>query len=240
MVEEELTRLEKEEIIEPVQFAEWAAPIVPVLKKEKKSLRICGDFKQTVNRASKLDKYPIPKIEDLFAKMSGGKTFTKLDMSQAYQQVPLEKNSRKYVVINTHRGLFQYNRLPFGVSSAPGIFQRIMESLLSDIPFVAVYIDDILVTGPTDDQHLSTLEEVLKRLQEAGLLLKEKKCIFMAESVTYLGFRIDAQGLHPVPEKVKAVQEAPKPQNVTELKSYLGLLSFQISTKFVNSPGSSL
>ena len=238
MVEEELARLEKEEIIEPVQFAEWAAPIVPVLKKEKKSLRICGDFKQTVNRASKLDKYPIHKIEDLFAKMSGGKTFTKLDMSQAYQQVPLEKNSRKYVVINTHRGLFQYNRLPFGVSSAPGIFQRIMESLSSDIPFVAVYIDDILVTGPTDDQHLSTLEEVLKRLQEAGLLLKEKKCIFMAESVTYLGFRIDAQGLHPVPEKVKAVQEAPKPQNVTELKSYLVL--FQISTKFVNSPGSSL
>ena len=101
-----------------------------------------------------------------------------------------------------------------------------MESLLSDIPFVAVYIDDILVTGPTDEQHLSTLEEVLKRLQEAGLLLKEKKCIFMAESVTYLGFRIDAQGLHPVPEKIKAVQEAPKPQNITELKSYLGLLSY--------------
>ena len=96
IVEEELARLKKEGIIEPVQFAEWAAPIVPVLKKEKKSLHICGDFKQTVNRASKLDKYPIPKIEDLFAKMSGGKTFTKLDMSQAYQQVPLEKNSRKY------------------------------------------------------------------------------------------------------------------------------------------------
>ena len=92
MVEEELAHLEKEGIIEPVQFAEWAAPIVPVLKKEKKSLRICGDFKQTVNRASKLDKYPIPKIEDLFAKMCGGKTFTKLDMSQAYQQVgPLGK-----------------------------------------------------------------------------------------------------------------------------------------------------
>ncbi len=103
MVEDKLERLLKEGIIEPVQFAEWAAPIVPVFKQDKKSLCICGDFKQTVNRASKLDTYPIPKIEDLFAKMSSGKTFTKLDMSQAYQQIPLEESSRKYVVVNTHR-----------------------------------------------------------------------------------------------------------------------------------------
>ena len=78
MVEEELDRLQREDIIEPVQFAEWAAPIVPVVKKDKKSLRICGDFKRTVNSASKLDKYPIPKIEDLFAQLTGGKKFTKL------------------------------------------------------------------------------------------------------------------------------------------------------------------
>ena len=125
-VEAELERLEREGIIQPVQFANWAAPIVPVLKNDK-SVRICGDFKLTVNQASKLDRYPIPKIEDLFAKMSGGKT-SKLDMSQAYQQIVLEEESRKYVVINTHRVLFQYNRLPFGVSSAPGIFQRVMEA----------------------------------------------------------------------------------------------------------------
>ena len=225
-VEDELQRLEKEGIIQPVQFADWAAPIVPVIKADKKSLRICGDFKQTVNRASKLDKYPIPKIEDLFAKLAGGKTFSKLDMSQAYQQIPLEEESRKYVVINTHRGLFQYNRLPFGVSSAPGVFQRVMESLLNGIPHVVVYLDDILVTGPTEAEHLAALEEVLKRLQAAGLLLKREKCTFMAPSVIYLGHKIDAQGLHPIPEKVKAVQEAPKPNNVTELKSYLGLLSY--------------
>ena len=112
-VEQELDRLTKEGIIEPIQFADWAAPIVPVMKKDGTSLRICGDFKVTVNQVSKLDKYPITRINDLFAQLAGGKRFTKLDMSQAYQQLVLEEDSRKYVVINTHRGLFRYNRLPF-------------------------------------------------------------------------------------------------------------------------------
>lgn len=225
-VEAELERLQKEGIIQPVQYADWAAPIVPVWKADKESIRICGDFKVTVNQASKLDRYPIPKIEDLFSGLAGGKTFSKLDMSQAYQQIPLAEESRKYVVINTHRGLFQYNRLPFGVSSAPGVFQRVMESLLQGVPHVVVYLDDILVTGPTDEEHLAALEEVFKRVQDAGLRLKREKCTFMASAVAYLGHKIDSQGLHPLPDKVRAVQEAPTPGNVTELKSYLGLLSY--------------
>ena len=105
-VEEELEHLEKEGIIEPVQFAEWAAPIVPVIKSDHVSIHLCGNFKQTVNQASKLDKYPIPKIEDLFAKLGGGRSLTKLDMLQAYQQLVLDEESRKYVVINTHRVFF--------------------------------------------------------------------------------------------------------------------------------------
>ena len=230
-VEEELAQLQKQGIITPIQFADWAAPIVPVLKADKKTVRICGDFKMTVNQASRLDKYPIPKIEDLFAKMSGGTKFTKLDLSQAYQQVRLDEESKKYVVINTHKGLFQYNRLPFGVSSAPGIFQRVMESLLGNIPGVVVYIDDILITGKADEEHLVALEEVLERLQKAGLRLKKPKCVFMAASVQYLGHRIDAQGLHPKPEKVEAVKNAPRPKNVMELNTYLGLLSYY--TKFL-------
>ena len=129
-VEAELQRLTEQGILQPVQFADWAAPIVPVLKADKQSIRICGDFKLTVNQASKLDRYPIPRIEDLFAKLSGGQSFTKLDMSQGYQQVELDEDSRKYVTINTYKGLFQHNRLPFGGSSAPGIFQRVMESIL--------------------------------------------------------------------------------------------------------------
>ena len=127
-----MDKLTKLGIIEPIQFAEWAAPVVAVLKSDKKSIRICGDIKLTVSSASKVDRYPIPKTDDLFAtlgQLGGGQKFTKLDMSQAYMQIPLSEDSKQYVVINTHRGLFRYNRLPFGIASAPGIF-------LKDIPGV--------------------------------------------------------------------------------------------------------
>ena len=93
----------------------------------------------------------------------------KLDLKQAYQQVLLTEESWKYVVVNTHCGLFRYNRLPFGVSSAPEVFQHVMDGLLKAIPGVIVYIDDILVTGKTEQGHLAALEEVLQRLGEAGL-----------------------------------------------------------------------
>ena len=128
-VEEELARLVKMEVIEPVQFADWAVPVVPILKRDK-TVRLCGDFKITVNPVSKLDRHPIPRVEDLLASLAGGTLFTKLDLSQ---QVKLDENSKQLVIINTHKGLFRYMRLPFGVSSAPGIFQRIMESLLQQV-----------------------------------------------------------------------------------------------------------
>lgn len=159
-VDKELERLQKEGTIESVQFAEWAAPIVAVLKQ---FVRICGDFSVTVNPVSKLDRYPIPKVEDLFARLCKGKHFSKLDLSQAYQQLPLEEDSKKYVVINTHRGLFRYTKLPFGISSAPGIFQRVI-SILQGIEGVVVYLDDILITGQTKEAHLKALDEVLSRL----------------------------------------------------------------------------
>ena len=200
--EEELHRLVQEGILEPIQYADWAAPIVPVWKNDKESIRVCGDFKLTVNKVARLDRYPIPRIEDLLTKLAGGKRFSKLDMSQAYQQLLLDESSRQYVVINTHKGLFRYSRLPFGVSSAPGIFQRVMENLLQDIPGVVVYIDDVLITGPDESGHVVVLEEVLRRMEQAGLRLSKGKCLFMAPSVEYLGYKIDADGLHPLPEKV--------------------------------------
>ena len=171
-VETELERLTREGIIEPVQFADRAAPIVPVLKSDKESLLLCGDYKLTVNQASKLDQYPIPRVEDLFSALSGGNTFLKLDMRQAYQQIELDEESKQFVVVNTHKGLFRYNRLPFGVSAAPAIFQRVMESLLQGMTGVVAYLDDILVTGKTEEEHLTRLEEVLSRLERAGLRLK--------------------------------------------------------------------
>ena len=225
-VNEELQRLQEEGTIEPVEFAEWAAPIVAVLKRDRNSVRICGDFSVTVNPVSKLDRYPIPKVEDLLARLSKGKHFSKLDLSQAYQQLPLEEDSKKYVVINTHRGLFRYTRLPFGISSAPAIFQRVIESILQGIEGVIVYLDDILITGKTTEAHLKALDEVLSRLDTAGLRVKRSKCEFMKPSVTYLGHRIDVDGLHPLPDRVTAIREAPAPKSVSQLKSYLGMLTY--------------
>ena len=172
-------------------------PLIAVLKADKKSVRLCGDLKVTVNPVAKLDRYPVPKVEDLFATLSGGKLFTKLDLRHAYQQLLLDDDSKKYVVVNTTKGLFQYTRLPYGISSAPGIFQREMEHHFQGIPKVVVYLDDILVTGEDEQSHLRTLETVLKRLSESGLRVKQSKCLFMAPMVLFLGHRIDADGLHP-------------------------------------------
>ena len=129
-----------------------------------------------VNQASKMDRYTIPKVEDLFATLTGGKSFTKLALSQAYQQIELEETSKNYVVIDTNKGLFRYTRLPYGVSSAPGLFQQAMENLLQGLPHVVVYIDDILATGNSNESHLANLCEVLVSLEDAGLRLKKKMC----------------------------------------------------------------
>ena len=224
-IEKELNRLQKLGIISPVPHADWAAPIVPILKRDG-SLRLCGDYKVTVNQALTPDTYPLPHVEDIFAVLQGGTLFTKLDLSQAYQQLPLHSDSKKFTTINTHKGLFQYECLPFGISTAPSIFQRLMESLLCDLPNVCVYIDDILISGKTEADHLCNLELVLSRLSSAGITLKRSKCIFATTSVEYLGHIIDNKGLHPSPSKIQAIQQAPASTNVIELRAFLGLVNY--------------
>ena len=224
-IEKELDRLLVTDVIERVSFSKWAAPVVAVTKSDG-SVRLCGDYKLTVNPVSLLDQYPLPRVEDLFAQLSGGKTFTKLDLSHAYHQLKLSPESRDLTTINTHKGLFRYKRLPFGVSSAPAIFQRTMETLLQGLNHVTVYIDDILVTGTSYTDHLHNLQEVLKRLHKAGARLRKDKCSFMSAQVKYLGYVIDERGLHPNPERVKAIVEAPTPRSTSELKSFLGLLNY--------------
>ena len=164
--------------------------------------------------------------QDLFATLAGDKTFTKLDLAHAYQQIPLEESSKQYVTINTHKGLYQYNRLPFGVAAAPSIFQRTLENLVQGIPHVSIYLDDILVTGTSEAEHLDTLDQVLNRLETAGLRLKQCKCAFMLESVNYLGHKISQKGLQPTEEKVRAITEASPPTNVSQLRSFLGLINY--------------
>ena len=137
-IEVELRRLEMSGVIRPVPFADWAAPIVPIVK-EDGTVRICGDYKLTVNQGSKLESYPVPRVENLFASLSGGRLFSKIDLSNAYQQMRLDDSSKAYTTINTQKGLLEYNRLPFGVASAPTMFQRAMECVLQGVEHTGVF-----------------------------------------------------------------------------------------------------
>ena len=196
----ELDRLEADTIIEKAAHAEWAAPIVAVPKKDGQ-LRICGDYKVTINPLLEIDQHPLPRPEELFATLSGGKKFTTLDLSQAYTHILQDDTSSRYVTINTHKGLYKYKRLPYGVASAPAVFQKLMENVLSGIPKVVSHLDDILVTGKDDAEHVTTLKAVFNRLQQFGLRLKLRKCRFLQQSVEYLGHLVDANGLHTLPAK---------------------------------------
>ena len=168
----------------------------------------------------------MPKPEDLFSTLAGGQKFSKLDLENAYQQLKVDPSSRKYLTISTHKGLYQYTRLPFGVASAPAIFQHVMERILDGITGVCYYLDDILVTGESDQDHLQNLQAVLQRLQQSGLRLMEAKCKFMEDSVQYLGYQISAAGIGTAKEKVEAALKAPTPFNTGELRSFLGLVNY--------------
>ena len=140
----------------------------------------------------------------------------------------LDDEAKEMVTIHTHKGLYKVNYLPFGVASAPSLFQRIIENVLQGLSRVSVYIDNILVTGKKIEEHLSNLKAVLTRLEESGIKLKRKKCSFLLPSVEYLGHRISADGVQPTPEKVEAIQKAPVPKDVSQLKSFLGVVNYYI------------
>ena len=224
-VEAELRRLEEEGILSKVKYSEWATPIVPVMKRNG-SVRICGDFKVSINPVLLAEQYPLPRIEDIFANLSGGQHFSKLDLKQAYHQMEVTEESKKYLTINTHKGLFKYNRLVFGVTSSPAIWQRAIDQVLQGIPGTQCILDDMIITGRTDEEHLQNLKMVLQRLQDAGLKANREKCEFFKDRVQFCGHEIDKQGLHKTGEKVEAIVNAPHPENVGQLRSFLGLVNY--------------
>ena len=128
--------------------SDWAAPVVPVPKGDRR-IRVWGDYKVTCNPCLEPDQYPLPKPSNLFASLAGGKCFSKIDLSEAYLQISLSEESRACVTINTHEGLYRYTHLPFGVTPAPAIFQRTMNTILHGVPHTVCFLDDILVTGST-------------------------------------------------------------------------------------------
>jgi transposase InsO family protein len=224
-VERELERLEKEGTIYRVDYSEYGTPIVPVIKANG-DIRICGDYKVTINRKLKRDFYPLPRIEELFAVLSGGQEFSKIDLTNAYLQTKLSEDSQACTAITTHLGTFVYRRTPFGLSCIPEKFQKMMEETLRGVPNTVVFLDDICVTGSNREIHFNNLRLVLERLRDMGLTIKLNKCSFLKKSVKYLGFIIDQEGLHPDKEKVQAIFKAPRPSDVTQLKSFLGLLNY--------------
>ncbi|CAK1602520.1 unnamed protein product [Parnassius mnemosyne] len=224
-VESELKRLEYEGVIYKVERSEYGTPIVPVLKSNG-SIRICGDYKITINPILKDFHYPLPRIEELFATLGGGEQYTKLDLSNAFQQCLLDKKSQPLTAITTHIGTFIYKRVPFGIKCIPENFQKIMEETLSGLPSTAVFADDICVTGKDKTTHLANLRAVLERLKQNGLRINFNKCQFFQDCVTYLGYKIDKDGLHTDSNKIKAIMAAPSPTNVTQLKSFMGLVNF--------------
>lgn len=192
----------------------------------KKKVRVCGDYKVTVNPQLHINQYPLPTPQDLFSNLSGKNYFSKIDLKQAYQQMEVTEESKEFLTINTHKGLYQMNRLAFGVASAPAIFQSAMDTVLQGIPGTLCYIDDILITSEDEAQHIVLLRQVLKRLEDHGLTVKKEKCQFMVQKITYLGHTIDKKGIHPTHDKVEAIMKASSPADLSQLRSFLGLVQY--------------
>lgn len=224
-VEQELERLQREGVIYKVERSDYGTPIVPVVKANG-GIRLCGDYKITINPLLKDYHYPLPRIEDLFAALGGGEEYSKLDLSNAFQQCILHEDSQPMTAITTHVGTFVYRRVPFGIKCIPENFQKIMEETLSGLPSTAVFADDICVTGKDRTTHLANLKAVLQRLNQNGLRINFAKCDFFKSSVTYLGYKIDKFGLHTDSKKIDAIVAAPEPTNITQLKSFMGLVNF--------------
>ena len=224
-VRDELDRLERDGIISRVESSLWATPIVPVVKADG-SIRVCGDFKTTVNPQLKPDDYPIPRVEDLFGSLAKGQRFSKIDLSQAYLHMEVAESDREILTLNTPKGLFRLNRLPFGIKTAPAIWQRAMEQILQGIPGICALLDDVRVTGENDDEHLSRLLLIFERLQKFGLRVNVKKCVFFADELEFCGHVIDRNGLHTSKSKIQAIMEAPVPENVSQLRAFLGTVNY--------------
>uniref|UniRef100_A0A5S6QL73 RNA-directed DNA polymerase n=1 Tax=Trichuris muris TaxID=70415 RepID=A0A5S6QL73_TRIMR len=222
---EAIEKLVKQGILETVRHSKWATPVVPVLKRTGE-LRICGDYRSTVNSATKKDTYPLPTVAELLSTISGGVLFSKLDLAQAYQQLKVNDETAQLLTVNTPKGLMKVTRLPFGVDVAPSIFQRFMDTCLAGLDGVKAYLDDVLITRRTEDEHWERVDAVLQRLDKAGIRLQRDKCLFGVQEVEYVGFRIDKLGVHPTQQKVEAVQKAPTPTSNAELKAFLGLFNF--------------
>ena len=230
-VDKELDKQVGAGILKKVERSEWASPVV-IVPKQDGSVCICSDYKVSINKVVEDTPYPLPTADDIFSTLAGGQAFTKIDLSNAFNQLKVDESSSQYLTINTTKGLFQPTRLPYGIKTAPLMFQNVMDQVLHGIPGVCCYIDDILITANSEAEHLHRLETVLQRLESHGIRAKHGKCSFLMSEVDYLGHKIDAIGIHPLADRVESIMNAKVPENVTELRQLLGLINYY--GKFLN------
>lgn len=230
-VEKELDRLVENGILYPVKHSKVASPIVVVIKPNG-SVRICVDCKRSINRFIETEHYPLPIIDEIFANLSSAKMFCVLDLTGAYQQLAVSERSQELLTINTHKGLFRFKRLAFGVASAPAIFQSYMDEILKDLSSVKCYFDDVCIGGKDFNETKHNLELVLQRFEENNIRVNLDKCKFFHTTIEYLGHVISDGSLRPNERKVEAVLKASPPKNVNQLQSFIGMVNYY--AKFIS------
>ena len=228
-VARQLELMQQNGVIQP-SSSPWSSPVVIVRKKDG-THRFCVDYRK-LNAVTKADKFPLPRIDDLLDQLCGARYFSCLDLASGFWQIPVHPSSQEKTAFSTPQGLFEFLVMPFGLKNAPSVFQRLMHSVIADLnprdgrQFVAVYVDDMVVWSPTLTEHLSHLKEVIGRCLERNLKFKLSKCRFMLKEVEYLGHLITADGLKANHKITTAVLEFPRPDDLKELRRFLGLTSY--------------
>ena len=224
IVDNAIDEMMKAGIIERSQSA-WAFPLV-VVKKKDGSERMCVDFR-SLNKIVEPISFPIPRIDDILSQLGEAKYFTTLDLKSGYWQVRLDEESKKKTAFTCHKGLFQFNVMPFGLSNAPAVFQELMNIVLQGCEeFSTAYLDDILIFSSSIEEHLKHIQTVFDRIREHGLKLKLKKCTFFETETEYLGFIISKEGVKPDSKKVEAIKTLPRPKNVRQVRGFIGMCSY--------------
>ena len=221
-VKAELDRTVTSEVIRVVtEPTDWCSAMVPVVKKNG-TVRICVDLKK-LNIAVRREHLMLPSLDDIAPKLAHSKVFSTLDAASGFWQIPLDENSQLMTTFITPFGRYAFRRLPFGISSAPEIFQRKMSSLLEGLSGVEVIMDDILVHGRDLEEHDAYLTAVIRRIDASGLKLNPSKCILRQSELRYFGHIITENGVQPDPARVKALLELSPPNNIRELRTVLGM-----------------
>ena len=225
IIDEHVDKMLANDICEP-SYGPWASNVV-LVKKSDGTLRFCIDYRQLNNLTVK-DSYPLPRIDTCFDALGDAKFFSTLDLRQGYWQVENDPETADKTTFITRKGAFKIKVLPFGLSNAPAVFQRLMNLVMRGLTWEAclVFLDDIVVMSTTFEQHLERLRAVFSRLKSANLKLKPSKCKLFQLKVKFLGSIVSANGIEPDPDKLKAIDEWPVPKNLTELRAFVGLASY--------------